>query len=832
LSLSTKNKAHSGVLLLNPPSARVVFRDHYHSQVGKATYHWHPNDLLIQSGFLMREFRVELLDSVAEKINYPESLRRALEIRPSFIFTLMGQVSEYEDAMFLVRLKERLPEVVLVAAGDILQFPKGNPFERYPFLDGILNYMVSPALGEFFRSGRASHVSVTGDTCSSVKPNDRTFDYPVPALDLFLHDRYTLPMYGGKPYHSITLSLGCPFRCHFCVVPRFPRQVRELDGVWEELEAVAAKGIRHLFIRDACFGYDRTHTREFCEGLIRRGLDFRFSIFTRTDFLDNETIALLRRAGCFMAHLGVESYDDDILASEEKRIRLEDMSDAFRRCRRAGLRTSALFVLGLDPDDARNGNRFIKTVRSLKPDYVSFNVFQSRPGLSAEAINRADLAAADPALADLQRKLTLRFYLSPGFALRQLKEFRSRRSVRDFFLAARSVLKSPEKAPRYNPEPAVSMVRCGSYSKTDLEDALDTLLAPFGGASALANPGETILIKPNLLRAALPEEAVTTHPEIVRACIRLVRRAGANPLVGDLPAIHEGAGRNTAATTSGIAQVCREEGNVWTNLAEDGFRELELLPGLRVKVAKKALQVDALLSIGKVKTHIYTGGTGALKNLFGCVAPSCRKRLHSSLNGKAFSRALAALVRVLPVRFAVLDGVIGMEGRGPGQGIPKHLGLVMGSPDAVALDRVAASVTGMDRRCQPVLDAAADMQLGENRLDKILIMGENLDDVHTPFRLPPPIPSPVAGAITRFHFRTFDVRPEIDAARCERCGACVEMCSVGAITLEPKPSVDGSKCLSCFCCHEVCPSGAVIERFGLMARLWRRLRASRRIRHS
>ncbi len=822
--MSTSNNARTDVLLLNPPAARVVFRDHYHSQVGKASYFWHPNDLLIQSGFLGRQFRVELLDAVAEGRGYAESMRRVLEIRPSFVFALMGQVSADEDAMFLARLKERLPDTVLAAAGDVLQFPDTNPFERFPFLDGILTYMVAPDLGEFFRNGWASHVWVPGSDYPDM-PKGETFHYPTPVLDLFLRDHYTLPMQAGSPYHSITLSLGCPFRCHFCVVTRFPRQVRELEGVWEEIEAAAARGIRHLFVRDACFGYDRSHTRAFCEGLARRGMDFRFNAFTRADFLDDETIALFKRAGCFMVHLGVESYDDGILESEEKRLSLETMADTFRRCRRAGLRTSAHFVLGLDPADSGNEERLIGTLRRLKPDYVSFNVYQSRPGLSAEARERAVAAAADPALAELQRRLTLRFYLSPRFALGQLNNFRSRRALKGLVQAARSVFGRQKPVVRGRREPAVSVVRCRSYSRTEVEKALEALLLPFDGESALAGPGETVLIKPNLLRAARPEEAVATHPEIVRACIRLVRRAGAQPLVGDLPAIHEGAGRNAAAERSGIAQVCREEGDVWINLAGDGFQKLELLPGLQVRIARKALEADAVLSVGKVKTHIYTGGTGAVKNLFGCVAPSDRRRLHASLKSSEFSRALAALVRVVPVRFALQDGVVGMEGRGPGQGTPRSLGLLMGSPDPVALDRVAAHLTGMDRRRQPVLDAAAEMGLGENDLEKILVLGESLEAVKVPFRLPPPVPAFMASGATRFHFRTFDVRPEIDAELCEQCGSCVEICSTGAITLEPVPSVDSSKCLSCFCCHEVCPSGAITERYGRMARLWLRLRS-------
>ncbi len=81
----------------------------------------------------------------------------------------------------------------------------------------------------------------------------------------------------------------------------------------------------------------------------------------------------------------------------------------------------------------------------------------------------------------------------------------------------------------------VALEKAESYSRPQLEDHLERLLSPLGGMKAFVNPGERVLLKPNMLAAKPPETAVTTHPEVVRGVIRMVRAAGGIPLVGDDP---------------------------------------------------------------------------------------------------------------------------------------------------------------------------------------------------------------------------------------------------------------------------------------------------------
>src|SRR3989339_1393913 len=96
----------------------------------------------------------------------------------------------------------------------------------------------------------------------------------------------------------------------------------------------------------------------------------------------------------------------------------------------------------------------------------------------------------------------------------------------------------------------VSVIKCTSYEQSKVFDAVRRAVELAGGINSFVKPGERILLKPNLLSARLPERAITTHPEIVRAMVRLVRSAGATPLIGDSP----------GGAVKGVERVWKETG--------------------------------------------------------------------------------------------------------------------------------------------------------------------------------------------------------------------------------------------------------------------------------
>ena len=231
------------------------------------------------------------------------------------------------------------------------------------------------------------------------------------------------------------------------------------------------------------------------------------------------------------------------------------------------------------------------------------------------------------------------------------------------------------------------------------------LLALIGGMEAFVKPGQSVLVKPNLLSDCTPDEAVTTHPEVVRAVVRAVKQAGAKPWVADSPsnAVH----LQRVWEKTGMEAICRAEDVPLVNLEKGGSEEFETR-GIRFRIAKAVLQADAIVSLPKVKTHVLTGLTAGVKNMYGAVPGFQKTSLHKDYPRRDdFADLLVAVYsRAKPV-LSIADGVVGMEGNGPSGGTPVALHFLAASDDAVALDVVVARLLAWSSTACPALPRPA-----------------------------------------------------------------------------------------------------------------------------
>jgi len=370
---------------------------------------------------------------------------------------------------------------------------------------------------------------------------------------------------------------------------------------------------------------------------------------------------------------------------------------------------------------------------------------------------------------------------------------------------------------------AVSIIKCSDYDRDAVHAAVKRSVDLVGGIHAFVKPGERVLLKPNLLKGRPPEDAVTTHPEIVRAAIRLVREAGGVVAVADSPGIGE---LRRVAAKAGILDVIEEEG---ARLAEDEDPVQVKNRGRfqRFEVARWAHEADAIINLPKLKTHGMTTLTGAVKNLFGCV-PGKRKvqwHFNTGVNHDLFTRMLVELCALLAPRLTIMDAVVGMEGNGPGSGDPRKIGAVLAGADPVAVDVVSSHLVGVAAERLPLLHAAAAAGIGETNLSRIQLLGDSLQDLAiADFRIPPP--SHLEWKLPEWARRSLKdaltTRPVIDRDACIQCGICQGHCPQGAIETER----DGLRiryrdCIRCFCCQEFCPRGAITVGKGWALRIIR-----------
>jgi ferredoxin len=246
-------------------------------------------------------------------------------------------------------------------------------------------------------------------------------------------------------------------------------------------------------------------------------------------------------------------------------------------------------------------------------------------------------------------------------------------------------------------------------------------------------------------------------------------------------------------------------------------------------------ECDLVVNLPKLKTHRLMKYTGAIKNLFGLIPGLGKSGFHLRFPDSAdFGTMLVDLAAAVPDCFTFMDGIVAMEGEGPGDGDPYELGVVLASAEPAALDWIAASCVGYDPRRLPYLvdaigrtgrDPAAPIisvgpaSLAELAVDDFKLLPYDTKGESTAGSLP---------AIAKgFLKRALMDRPIFDPRRCEGCSACVVVCPAKALELEKnglnRVLIDDKACIGCFCCHEVCPAHAI--RIG---KLFRRPSGARR----
>lgn len=356
----------------------------------------------------------------------------------------------------------------------------------------------------------------------------------------------------------------------------------------------------------------------------------------------------------------------------------------------------------------------------------------------------------------------------------------------------------------------VSLLQCPSYG-SGVQPCLQSLLQPLGGMDAFVKPGQTVLVKPNLLTDRTPDQAVTTHPDVLQAVLRLIKQAGARPRVADSPA-------NVAKVErvwerSGLGAVCEQEGVPLLSLEKQGSASCTV-DGMRFAVARAVLEADVIVNLPKVKTHVLTMLTAAVKNMYGTVPGFAKTTLHRNYpTARRFGNLLAAVYSKVPPALSIADAIVGMEGDGPSGGRPIELGFLAASADSVAMDLTLCDILGIEPRTVPYFAWLRKHEIGPADTASIQTVGASPDVLRPEhFRAPGTLRSRlIPGWLVTALKPLVWIRPSFNA-QCVRCGLCTRACPMQAITVPVDgdlPVLNPSRCIGCCCCHEVCPHQAI-----------------------
>ncbi|MDD5473008.1 MAG: DUF362 domain-containing protein [Candidatus Methanoperedens sp.] len=358
----------------------------------------------------------------------------------------------------------------------------------------------------------------------------------------------------------------------------------------------------------------------------------------------------------------------------------------------------------------------------------------------------------------------------------------------------------------------VSIVKCENYEHPKVKTAILESLELIGGLEKVIKPGDNVLLKVNVIAGFLPGRAATTHPSVAGAMVEIVKEAGGIPWVGD----SSGAYGFTAQSLrlSGIEKACEDFGGKLINFESTGTYPVKVNGRVltTINVAKPVIDCDVIVSLPKMKTHMLTKYTGAVKNFYGVIPGSGKAAIHRQApTEESLSHAVVDIYSALKPGLAVMDGIVGMEGDGATGGTPISSGVILSSADCVALDAVASEVMGFSHKDILTTCFAHERELGVGELGKIEVVGEKINDVRIEFKKASRTYYKLPAFLGKFVFKNAEnmSRVEISGEDCKKCGICFESCPVCAITLEPEPFIDQKKCIKCYCCHELCRNGAV-----------------------
>lgn len=381
------------ILLINPPYNLEVYKENKNFSVHP------PVGLAYLAAFIKKYgYDVEIIDSNALNIS-KESLIDLVLDHPARI---IGFTSVTATINLVSRLCDKIKErsdKILILGGQHATFKDEEVLAACNSIDYIVRgegEMTLLRLLNRLKNNKTANglMGITySDNGKVISNPDRPpikniNKIPFPAWELLPRSKYRLNGfqdigYEGEQLGKLISTRGCPNKCTFCSSAHFwgkPR-FRNVDNIFEELVYLTQKlKVKHIDFMDDCLTIPVSRFKELCNRIIENNLNFKWSCYSRVQNINEELVQQMKKAGCFMVLLGIESGNQKIIDSIKKKITLEQVTNAVKLFKKYDIDCLGFFMIGLPEDTHQTVEETVSFAKELNLDFPFFSVTTPFPG--------------------------------------------------------------------------------------------------------------------------------------------------------------------------------------------------------------------------------------------------------------------------------------------------------------------------------------------------------------------------------------------------------------------------------------------------------------------
>jgi anaerobic magnesium-protoporphyrin IX monomethyl ester cyclase len=372
------------ICLISPP-----YRSSVQSVVGVSSP---PLGLAYIASMLRQNHEVKIIDSNILNYTIKDVERELRSFYPDIVGITSTTPSIYEAYRVAEAAKRVREDCTVVLGGPHVTFMSRRTMEECGYVDVVVKgegeettKELVEAIGRGIPLNRVKGITFRGEN-EMIDTDPRPFiknidDIPFPSRDLLPMSLYE---FNGVRYTTMLTSRGCPFKCSFCSSSRLFGgywRGRSPENVLEEMKIIYEEyNIRNIEFLDDTFTLNQERAEKICDGIIKQGWDISWGASSRVDTLSKKLAEKMKKAGCWIMFLGIESGSQKILDAIGKGITLEQVKKAVKILKDAGIQVLGSFIIGFPQDTKETIKETIKFAKSLNLDYAQFSILTPYPG--------------------------------------------------------------------------------------------------------------------------------------------------------------------------------------------------------------------------------------------------------------------------------------------------------------------------------------------------------------------------------------------------------------------------------------------------------------------